>query len=396
MTELIERIAAGIECAADALGIRPTQVTKAQFFKHGDAGVSEWQLRKVGGIQGVKKLHFPDTHKDLASIRQGKEVRKYINKLERQLSEKHLFEDRVISEIGQALKGISVKKEAIPKPRASKTKRKMTMEAMVSDVHYGLCTSIVNLSVLRARVRHFVSVFLREFSDNQKLFNVERIIVALLGDIIQSYTMHGLESARSCEFGNFMQVESATRSLYYDLLLPIAKTGVKVDVPAVTGNHDRTEAKRSYNYPGKENATWAIYKGLEMLAKEAGLKNVTFHIPDEAWQTLDIYGNTALYEHLDNASGNNKAAFEALIQKRQKQEGKVIHFLRGGHYHEYQCYDRGRIIVNESVPGPEGYATTLGFASSAGQTINYYIETKERPTCFYKSFPVYLGHIEGE
>ena len=78
------------------------------------------------------------------------------------------------------------------------------------------------------------------------------------------------------------------------------------------------------------------------------------------------------------------------MNNRSKQLGKVIDFGRFGHYHEYACYDRGRIIINESVCGQDSYANVLGHSSTAGQTINYYIETKTRPTCFFKSFPVWL------
>jgi len=43
------------------------------------------------------------------------------------------------------------------------------------------------------------------------------------------------------------------------------------------------------------------------------------------------------------------------------------------------------------VCGQDSYAEIKGFNTSAGQTINYYVDTKARPSSFYYSFPVYLG-----
>ena len=78
------------------------------------------------------------------------------------------------------------------------------------------------------------------------------------------------------------------------------------------------------------------------------------------------------------------------MEKRGRQVNKQLHMSRFGHWHEYVCYDRGRIIINESVCGQDSYARMKGFVSTAGQTINYYVDTKARPTSFYYSFPVFL------
>jgi hypothetical protein len=388
--KLILQIVDDIKTAAALHDVHPSQVTRLQFRSVSD--VSEWKLRTAGGLTEIKRLHYPETERDLATVRYSKEVATYIRKLERNLSEKELFQERITLDVLAAVDAIGITPLKVDKPTSTKD-RKMTMELMLSDIHYGLKSNTFNLKVCRARVQHLTAVFLNEVIKEQCHYNVERIIIAIIGDIIQSYTMHGLESAASSEFGNSEQIQVAIESLFNDVIAPIAQTGIKIDIPAVTGNHDRTEKGRTYNYPGKTNVTWVIYKALEALCEASKLSNVTFYIPEGSYQTLDIYGSVALYEHLDNAKACTKQAFEELMRKRSRQVNKVVHFLRGGHWHEYQCYDRGRIIVNESVCGEESYGETLGFLSSAGQTINYYIETDRRPTPFYKSFPVYLGHI---
>lgn len=388
--ERLEKIIKGIQQTAEKLGVHPSEVNKSQFFKH-VVDVTPWDLREVGGLNGVKTAHFPIVSKDLVIIREQKEIARYIKDLERKVGEVQLLDQNMKKIISDAVGNLKIERISIPKPRPSKG-RKMTMELMLSDIHYGKLTPQFNLEVCRSRMRTLTQVFLDEIErKNKEGFDVEKLIIALLGDIIESYTMHNLESAAGCEFGNAKQVQSAITSLFHDVLVPIAKTGIKVEVPCVTGNHDRTDMSRTMQKPGESNLTWIIYNSLEELCKASGLENVKFIIPEGSFIIMNIYGNNCLYEHGDNATSNDKRGYEGLMDKRAKQADVTLHFGRFGHYHEYACFDRGRIIVNESVCGQDSYAEVKGFKTSAGQTINYYTETSNRPTSFYYSFPVYLG-----
>jgi hypothetical protein len=232
-------------------------------------------------------------------------------------------------------------------------------------------------------------VFIDEIHRESKNFNVEKAIVYLGGDIVESSTMHKEESLVNCEFGNMEQIRASIESLFEDAFRPIASTGIKVHIPAVTGNHGRIFPNKTYNNPGKEYMSWVIYNVLKMLCKESGLKNVTFDIPEGVYTTVDIYGSTYLYEHGDHFK-HTENAITAHLAKRSKQVGKMIAGVRFGHLHNYMISGRGIAIRNASLVGDDGYSEILGFDSEASQTINYYIETKNRPTPFYKSFCVYL------
>lgn len=302
-------------------------------------------------------------------------------------------EEDILEAIEDAV--VELNKRKLPKVSKKKsTGKKVTIELLLSDIHYGKKTDSFNLGVCRERLRHLTSVLIREIEDKRKSFNVERIIIALLGDIIESATMHGIESMKGCELTNAQQVQAAITSLFEDVIVPIAevawKYGQKVHLPCVTGNHDRTETKRTYNNPGEENLTWIIYNTLKYLCKQADYTHVTFDIARGAYTTATIYGDTCLYEHYDNVKTNSRQAMEAHMMRRQKQLGKVVSFMRGGHFHEVTMYGRGTIIVNGSVPGPDSFSEVLGFDSEPTQTINTYVETTTRPTSFYESFPVYL------
>ena len=374
--------------AAKAAGKHPSQITKTQLMAFDD-NISDWSLRKVGGLSGIKS-YFPMTSKQLGEIKTQKDLRSYVNKLERQLGDKENFEKQIIESIKLTKKNLPKFKTRVSRPKRSKNKN-MTIEAMISDVHYGKLTDNFDLKICRKRMRDFSEVFIDEITRKQKSFNVDRVIIALIGDIIESFTMHGLESARSCEFGNPRQVQEAIESLFYDLILPVANMGIKTTIPAVTGNHDRTDTKKTYSNPGENHLSWIIYKMLESLSSAHKLKNVEFIIPKSGHTVLDIYGSNVLYEHGDELKGTNKDVVLKHLEKRGRQVNKQIHMGRFGHWHEYVCIDRGRVIINESVCGQDSYALEKGYDSTSGQTINFYVETDNRPTSFYYSFPVFLG-----
>jgi len=291
-----------------------------------------------------------------------------------------------IEELGE----IKVHKPAVKLSAPSKGKHRMVIEAMISDVHYGKLTDEFNLEVCRERMREFTSVLIEEIRKESEQYTIEKVVIACLGDMIESATMHGLESAKGCEFGNSRQVVEAINSMWHDVLMPVGQLGIPVECVGVAGNHDRTEAKRTYNNVGEENLTYVIYNSLQMLCEQAGMTHVEWYIPKNSYYLSNIFSDTVLYEHYDNAKANTEVALKALLNRRQEQLGIIVNYMRGGHFHSPVTWGRGHIITNGSVPGPDGYSDTLGFNSHASQTINYYIDTDERPTTFYKNFVVYL------
>lgn len=361
---------------------KSSETLRAAYKKYGD------QIELTDDQSHIKTLKSIITTKKQSShlAKQNKVI------LETLVNQDDLLE-RVSEIVGTINKG-AVKISKFSKAKIDKRKKAMTIEVLLSDLHYGKKTDTFNLEVARRRMKELASTVIKEIYRSKELYNVERLIVALLGDIIESYTMHKLESARGCEFGNSRQIQEAINSLFFDFFVPVseecAKLGVKIDVPSVTGNHDRTENDRTMADPGEENVTYIIYKTLELLIKQSKMNHVQFYIPKSPYQTLDIYGSTALYEHGDNSKANTRQALLSLMASRQGQLGKIISFMRVGHYHEATIFGRGKIIVNGCLPGQDSYADVKGYDTDAEQLISYYVQTSDRPTPYYRSFPVYL------
>lgn len=294
-----------------------------------------------------------------------------------------------VSSIHPTPKKVKPKKENKNKEK----KRKLTMEIMLSDLHYGKLTDKFNAVEARKRMSKMLEVTLREILvSNTDEYYVDKIILALMGDIIESDIIHGAESVKGCEMTTSEQIVLATQSLFEDFIQPLAETGLRIEIPCVTGNHDRPDKDKTCNKIGRSHFTFIIYSQLENLCKAFGYSNVTFEIADDVFIVKDIYGTKVLYEHGDRVKGFSKAALEAHIARRSRQLNDIVNCIRLGHVHEYQVIDQGKVVINGCMCGQDDYATVMGYyTQGAIQTINYYIETKTRPTSFYKSFPAFLG-----
>lgn len=318
------------------------------------------------------------------SSKNAKEVRVVLDYLEQQQELK--------DELQEMLKSVKFTKPKVgKKPKKDKKKRDMTTEHMLTDLHYGKLTNEFNYDVARQRMSKLAEVTLGEFDRYSQLYNIEKSIVFLGGDIIEGATIHGTESRMGSESGNADQIKNSIISLYEDYLVPVLSYGHKVKVVAIGGNHDRDGMNKTYSNPGKEGFTWTIYHTLKHLCKVAGFKNVEFVIPEGVYHIEDVYGSKVLYEHGDNVKGHTKTAYESHMAKRGVQQDCLIDFFRLGHIHERKEYGRGRIIVNPSLPGQDSYSEVNGYSSEAAQTINYYVKTSRRSNPFYHSFCVYLG-----
>ncbi len=364
------------------------------------------KFRKDRDFECIKKCYQryknffneDDNHiRTLKTIHRTKKANSYTAKENRTILQHWNDKDDLLESIEGIVQKISLTQHKIPKaPKKSSKKKNMTLELLFSDVHYGklintIDNNFVNNEEIRKRVKKIADTVIKEIARESKSFNVERLVLAMIGDMIENADFHGVESHKGSEFGTSRQVQECIFSIFTDLLVPIAHTGVQIDIPCITGNHDRVGKEKTYQKTGEENLTYIIYKTLELLCQTSGLKNVKFDIPSGIFISVDIYGNTIVYEHGDELKNLNRDTMATLMSKRQAQLGRVVHYYRVGHFHEDITYNRGKMMVNGSIPGMDDYAHSKGFCSSAIQILNYYVETNKRKTCFFRSFPICLN-----
>ncbi len=286
----------------------------------------------------------------------------------------------------------SVKHTKYKPPKKAKVNKKlpkMTIEALVSDIHYGLKTKTYDADITRQRMVQYTTALIESKNRYKTTHNVEKFLIQLNGDIIQSATMHK-DSGKSCHLTNPQQLAIAIESLFYDVILPIALEGEEVEVIGLGGNHDREDSTRFTVDPGTSYYTYTIYRSLELLCRASGLKNVTFKIPAIAYHIYEVYGRSFIIEHGDLLKSNAVASLESQLMKRSSQVGKLLCGIRIGHFHNDYVGALGRHIVNGSAVTDDHYGEGLGYVSRPVMLINYYVESDNKNTSYYNSLAVNL------
>lgn len=291
--------------------------------------------------------------------------------------------------------------EKIPSPPKRTKKYAIALELLLSDWHIGRLVQfgrrrVFDLAIATRRIQELSRVVLAEFEIQKKAYDVSEIVVACMGDMIENEHFHGIESARNSEFSTARQVQATIELLVFQILVPIARLGVPVKFIGVTGNHDRPTEKKSMVAPGEHNLTWIIYNTAILLLRQMGFSNVKSDIAEGFYTIHGIFGANVLYEHLDIRRPRRVSDFERMMADRGAQEGKVIDYVRGGHFHTYNQLDGGRAIVNMSLCGRDHFSQGLGYRSTPGQVLNTYLNFPfklgpgERPMPFHKGFGVKL------
>jgi predicted phosphodiesterase len=329
--------------------------------------------------------------KKLKDIARTKKSNSYTSKENRTILQAWNDWDDILDSVKSAAKEINkIKIASGKKAKKSKKKKGMTKELLLSDIHFGKLTGSFNLEILKERLDEVVHATISEIERDSKEYNIDEIVVAFLGDIIENYSMHVLESAKGCEFGNAKQIHEALKTLFSKVIVPINNLGIPMRVVGVTGNHDRDGTQRTMHDPGEENFTYVIYNAIKDFAEVAGLKNIEFVIPKEPWAIIDIYGNNVLYEHYDNCKSPDRKALEAHMTKRAHQLDTLIDYMRGGHFHEPTSFKNGRIQINGCLTGNDSFASVLGFNGEASQTLNSFVNSQNRRYKMYRSFNILL------
>lgn len=361
-----------------------------KFAKKFDIEIEEVEAKQVYH-KYKNSFNKEDYHiKKLKDLARTKKTNSYTAKENRTILQAWNDWDDILESVKSASKNVNKIKSKKKKITKSKKKMGMTKELLLSDIHFGKLTKTFNLEILKKRLEEVVSATISEINRDSKEYNIDEIVVAFLGDIIENYSMHVLESAKGCEFGNARQVYEALTVLFKQVIVPLSELGIPMRVVGVTGNHDRDGSQRTMHDPGEENFTYIIYNGLKDFSEAAGLKNIKFIVPIEPWAIVDIYGNNVLYEHYDNCKSPDRKGLEGHMTKRAHQLGVLLDYMRGGHFHEPTSFKNGRIQINGCLTGNDSFASVLGFNGEASQTLNSFVNSKNRKYKMYRSFNILL------
>lgn len=272
----------------------------------------------------------------------------------------------------------------------------ITVEILLSDLQIGKLDNGYNTMVARRRLFEFGRAVLFQIEQKAAVgYRIERIVLGLLGDIIESDKKHK-NSARATDTGTAEQMFDATQAIFEFVIEPLARKGIPMDIIGITGNHDWDDHGLNMFQPGKQQLSWPMYKSMEMLTNRCGYGNVTWDIPEGSYAVVDFYGQKAIYEHGVGVA-NTETSMKAHKIKRAEQEREHITYFRMGDKHTVTTFNAGQMVVNGAFFGAKAggteYSGIAGYSSVPAQWMGFHVARNDNRLSLYDQFVVQLDHV---
>ena len=319
----------------------------------------------------------------------------------RKINRSVIDSERTKTEVLQGIEdAVAVMKDLPPiqlRPRQVTMGKKMTVEALFSDLQIGKLMDNYTTDIAIKRMKEYTEVLLAKIQQHIDTgYDVERIIFAMLGDIIESDKKHA-NSARACDTGTAEQMQNAVQYIYKLIIEPLAQLGIPMDVVCITGNHDHDGHGLEMFQPGKTQLSWPMYHAMRMITEARELDHVTYHIPEGAFHVNEIYGNHVLYEH-GVGVGANPASMSKRVVDRTKQLHTYIDLYRMGDKHHICRFNNDKLVVNGAFFGDDRtgseYSGICGYDGNIAQLIMFHVERKDKyRTSLFDTLAIQLGHI---
>lgn len=255
-----------------------------------------------------------------------------------------------------------------------------TLEVLISDIQIAKLTRHYNTQTCLRAIEKYGKDLLQEIQDKAGKYQIERIVLELLGDLIEDNEKHNIQSAISTDCGMSEQIVLVTEALWEHVLFPLANLGAEMEVVCIVGNHGASTRKGMGTFKeGKYSFDYIIFKSLEKFSQLTQLDNVSFNIPEGTFGTTQIYGRNVIMEH---GYSNNTTEKGMVDQMRKRGAQLKVHptYWRQGDKHHFMCYGNGEQICNAAWFGvdTEGleYSGILGFSSIPCQTLVWHTDEK--------------------
>jgi len=303
-------------------------------------------------------------------LRSAQKANTQLRKVHREVFDGEDNLNRLLNSVEAAIAGLNVVPVRVATPVPT-NRQKATVELLFSDLQIGKVGEHYNTPKAKQALALYGSEVINYINKQSKEYDVERIIFASLGDIVEDHMKHGVQSAMATDSGLSQQMSDAITHIWQSVLEPLFVLGIKTDVMCIAGNHGSSQHKGMDMFKaGLFSYDYAIYKTFELLAKAKGFEHVNFIIPEGVFGYLNIYGNYAVYEHGYFNSATEKSMSDQM-KKRGQQIKKHVEYFRCGDMHHTCSYDTHRIVLNGAFFGvDEGgveYSGILGFSSIPSQ-----------------------------
>ena len=239
-----------------------------------------------------------------------------------------------------------------------------TVIALLSDVHgdeivkpetvMGL--NEYNPTVCKARLEGYFLNLVKLISHAQKNYNINEVILGMLGDFIGGWIHEELQQTNS------LSPLSAVAYIQGILVSGLKYLNDNLDVDKITvigvvGNHGRLTKKNQYANATDVNLEYFMYKTIESTCNELGLKKLQFIIPQAEAAIIEVFGKRLFFTHGTNIKyGGGIGGIIVPVSRWFANTSKAfkIDFAFIGHFH--QSLFTKKFCINGSVKGIDAYA----------------------------------------
>lgn len=333
-------------------------------------GLSERQLGKFGNLNKIKKAYYPVTEKSLGDIQELGHQAKYINKLEKAVGSRELFEREMKSVLAK-LKPVEIT------PFKSEPKKKISraISLVLSDLHFGSDIKKEETGKLdygRIEESRRLARVIQETLEYKPQYRAEtELNLLILGDVIQ----HQLHDPRD----GAPLAEQAARAIHLlsQAIGQCVARFPKVKVIFATGNHGRNTAR---HHGRATNQKWDSIETIIYFALKNAFRtspNITFDLPLTPFAEYKVFGKKVFVTHGDGVlnvgypgSNINTKSIETQINKINAalpdSEEYVVFVL--GHVHTGAVIHLGNgsvVITNGPLVPSDQYAVSIGLMEAA-------------------------------
>lgn len=391
-----------------------TQKTIAELFGVGVTTINDFLNKRTYGSfwenyeidNNLDEVDIEEIIKDSSDIqlvkvsKQLRTSQRTMNLLRRQMRGIHdgrSVLDEIMSGIEEATKGFNNRDTIKLNYQPSQEAKEATLEVLFSDLQIGKVSRYYNTEIAKKAVRTYCLGILKDIYQKDHVYNVEKIVFAMIGDVVEDHLKHGPQSSISTDTGLAEQMHDAIEVVWESLLQPLCALNIPLSVICVTGNHGSSQHKGMDSFKaGRFSYDYVIHKTLKRYCELSGYDHVDFSIPDGTFGHTSIYGKIAVYEHGYHNNFSEKGMTDQML-KRGQQLQKHVTYWRQGDKHHHTTFGQGEQVLNGAFFGidQEGleYSGILGFNSIPSQTIMYHVNDNKLGRCNIKDIiNIQVGH----
>jgi hypothetical protein len=190
-----------------------------------------------------------------------------------------------------------------------------------------------------------------------KIFKIETLILALLGDFITNQ-IHDAENAETNALQPTHALVTAQNYIVSGIEFLLNHTKLKLLIPCHSGNHGRTTKTTRFTSENGHSFEYLMYLHLQTYFK--GNDRVQFIIPPGMHSYVDVYGSTIRFHHGHAIKyGGGVGGIYIPVNKAIAQWNKGRHADLDVFGHFHQLRDGGNFLCNGSLIGYNGYAMSI-------------------------------------